>query len=54
MKKMIKILKAIISILSIAFIAWCFISWMNVAFNNSSPETVKNIWEWNLFVVTLP
>ena len=38
------------TILVMAFI-WVFASWLNVGFNNQSPETVQNIWAWNFFKV---
>lgn len=32
-------------------IVWFFASWLNVVMNNSDPETIKNIWDFNFFKV---
>lgn len=44
-------MKAFLMTVMVMFIAWVFISWLNVVFNNSSPETIQNIWSWNFFKV---
>ncbi len=44
-------LKAFLMTMMVMFIVWVFISWLNVGFNNSSPETIQNIWSWNFFKV---
>ena len=44
-------LKAFLMTMMIMFIVWIFASWLNVGFNNSSPETIQNIWSWNFFKV---
>lgn len=44
-------IKAMIYCFLVAVEVWVFISWLNVAFNNCSPETIGNIWSWNFFVV---
>lgn len=44
-------LKAFMMTIMVMFIAWAFISWLNIGFNNSSPETIQNIWSWNFFKV---
>ena len=57
MKNLINVLEIIaaaISFVSFVFVAWVFLSWLNVAFNNCSPETIKNIWDWNFFVILCP
>ena len=30
---------------------WIFVSWVNVAMNNTSPDTIANIWSFNFFKV---
>lgn len=47
----LSLIKIIIIAAIVAFDIWVFISWLNVGFNNCSPETVKNIWSWNFFNV---
>ena len=47
----LKTLKAFMMTMMVMFIVWVFISWLNVGFNNSSPETIQNIWSWNFFKV---
>lgn len=42
-------LKAFMMTIMIMIIVWVFISWLNVVFNNISPETIQNIWSWNFF-----
>lgn len=44
-------IKAFLITLIVVLDIWVFISWLNVAFNNSSPETICNIWSWNFFNV---
>ena len=51
MKNLINVVEFIATAISLAFIAWVLLSWLNVAFNNCSPETIKNIWDWNFFVI---
>ena len=44
-------MKAFLMTVMVMFIVWIFISWLNVGFNNQSPETIQNIWSWNFFTV---
>ena len=44
-------LKAFLMTVMVIFIVWMIISWLNVGFNNQSPETIQNIWSWNFFKV---
>ena len=44
-------LKAFLMTVMVIFIIWMIISWLNVGFNNSNPETIQNIWSWNFFKV---
>lgn len=42
-------LMIVINVICITFLAWIFISWVNVVANNiDSPE---KIWDWNAFTV---
>lgn len=45
------IIKVMLFAAMIAFDIWVFISWLNIAFNNTSPELVANQWTWNFFRV---
>lgn len=51
MKIFIDMMKAFIMTMIIMMLIWIFVSWLNVGFNNQSPETIKNIWDWNFFRV---
>lgn len=51
MKIITDTLKAFFMTIMILLLVWMVISWLNVGFNNSSPETIQNIWSWNFFVV---
>lgn len=46
-----KLVKFIILAAIIIFDIWVFASWLNVAFNNSSPDLIANQWSWNFFNV---
>lgn len=37
--------------ISLLTMCWMVISFFNVVNNNISPESVKNIWDWNFFKV---
>lgn len=47
----IKVIKAVIIIAMVLFDVWFFASWLNIGFNNSSPELIANQWSWNFFHV---
>lgn len=47
----LSLIKIILITAVVLFDIWVFISWLNVAFNNCSPETIENIWSWNFFTV---
>ena len=47
----IETLKHFFMTMLVMALIWIFISWLNVGFNNQSPETVQNIWAWNFFNV---
>lgn len=47
----LSLIKFIIIAALISFDIWVVISWLNVGFNNASPETINNIWTWNFFQV---
>lgn len=49
--KVMSAIKVITMIIMIAMFVWIFASWMNIAFNNTSPEQVANQWSWNFFRV---
>lgn len=49
-----RLLGLVLSFISVLFLAWVFISYFNVVFNNLSPETISNIWDWNFFKVMFP
>ena len=44
-------MKAFLMTVMVMFIVWIFVSWLNVGFNNQSPEAIQNIWSWNFFTV---
>ena len=50
MKIITDTLKAFFMTIMILLLVWMVISWLNVGFNNY-PNTIKNIWDWNFFVV---
>ena len=51
MKIITDTLKAFFMTIMILLLVWMVISWLNVGFNNSDSNTIKNIWDWNFFVV---
>lgn len=51
MRIILETLKAFMMTMLVMLLIWVFISWLNVGFNNQSPEVVQNIWSWNFFKV---
>lgn len=45
------LIKNLVILLIVIFDIWMIASWLNVGFNNASPEAVQNIWTWNFFKV---
>lgn len=49
-----KILKTFISILSIAFLLWCSISYIDILINNTNLDgTPSEFAKWNLFTILM-
>ena len=49
--RIVRILLFSVFFVSLAFLIWVMASWVNVYSNTMSPETVKNIWDFNFFKV---
>lgn len=46
-----KVFSVSVFIICLLFLVWVMASWINVASNNTDPELVKNIWDFNFFKV---
>lgn len=49
--KVMSVIKVITMIIMLVLFTWVFASWLNIVFNNTSPEQVSNQWSWNFFRV---
>lgn len=45
------IIKNLVFILSVVFLVWVFMSWVNVISHNTQPGGYDLIWSWNFFKV---
>lgn len=45
------VIKNLVFILSVVFLIWVFMSWVNVISHNTQPDGYDLIWSWNFFKV---
>lgn len=53
MNRGVRIAYYIFMTICVLFWIWAIASWLNIGFNNNSPEQIQNQWSWNLFKLLL-